>query len=297
MDRDYERGILVVSMPEDKVTKSVNGELVGISPHRYILGSRFNLFFCTDDLGKYDSHTCREYHINGRHIHFMDVNRYSKNIIVIQFPQGTGGTFLSSCLNLSNDVAKYISKDSKKSYIEQTLSRSKTESRHFDQVNFSFCWEINDVEKSINDDEFTFILTHHYNQEHIHGCTPTKKLINFFHNAKVLKFENWIPFYVIRKYFPSISFDDYCRLDSEKKKKLISYNSKNDTSLHRHSSDVYENTPDYTWDTSNFFNKNHFLDGIEELYNNIGLSDFDRELIDWYYDEWNIVMRNWRRHK
>lgn len=295
MDHEYERGILVVSMPEDKVMKSVNGKLIEIASHRMRAIERADVryLFCTNDLEKYDSYISKKHNINGRQVHFMDVNRYSKNIIVVQFPQGTGGSFLMSCLNLSNDVAKYISKDDKKSYIKQILYRSKTRSEHYDPVNFSFCWDVDDVEKSINSDEFTFILSHHYDQEDIFKCTPTKKVVNFFHNAKVLKFENWIPFYIIRRFLPGISFDEYLKATPEKRKELFSsVNTKHDSNLIPHLN-APKNVGDYTWDTFNFFDRKRFLNGIEKLYDDIGLSGFDSELIGSYYDEWIVVMRNW----
>ena len=300
MDHDQERGILVISMPKNRFVKSVNNELIGISPNSIETPySMCKYFFCTDNLEKYTNHISKEHNIDGQYVYFMDLNRHSKNIIIVQFPQGTGGSFLMSCLNLSNDVAKYISKKDKKRYIEGMLSKSRYTSKHFDPINFSFCWEVDDVERSINNNEITFIPTHHYDQENFHKCVPTKKFVNFFHNAKVLKFDNWISFYIIRKYFPNISFDDYYKFGSEKKNKLTSLflNSKKDSRLLNHCSDVYKDIPDYVWDTSNFFNKECFLNGIEKLYNDIGLSDFDGEYIGWYYDQWTHVMRNWERHK
>ena len=128
-------------------------------------------------------------------------------------------------------------------------------------------------------------------------CTPTKNFLNFFHNAKVVRFENWIPFYVIRKYFPKTSFDEYLKLTPEKRKELFSsIDTKNDMNLINHLN-AHKNTADYIWDTSNFFNRKRFLDGIRKLYDDIGLSGFDSDLIGWYYDEWIVTMRNWGRYK
>lgn len=298
MIQKYERGILLLSLENSKFTKDTGDEIVGLkerksnsqaSPDKHV--------FITDNLNRFDQHVSKEHIVNDQYTYFMDLNRYSENVIVVEFPQGTGGSFLISCLNLSDNVAQYISKDDKINYIQTLISKSKSFSSWFDPINFSFTWDTSEVEKSINNDEFTFFLTHHYDQQEVQRCTSTKNVLNFFHNAKVIRFENWIPFYIIRRYFPEISFNDYLKLTFEKRKELLSsINTKSDINLINHLN-AYKNVPDYTWDTSNFFDRNHFLSGIEKLYYDVGLSGFDGELIGWYYDEWVIAMRNWGRHK
>ena len=100
------------------------------------------------------------------------------------------------------------------------MSKSKSISSWFDPINFSFTWDTSEVEKSINNNEFTFVGYHNYTN----SCgkeqkyNQTKCALNFFHNAKLVKFENWIPFYILRRYFPEISFSDYLKLSLEKRK-------------------------------------------------------------------------------
>lgn len=294
MNENYERGILLLSLENNLFTKDTGDEIVGlkerksssqVSPDKHV--------FITDNLNRFDQHVSKEHVLHGQYNYFMDLNRYSKNVIIVEFPQGTGGSFLISCLNLSDDVAKYISKDGKKNYLETLISKSKLSTSWFDPINFSFTWDTSEVEKSINNNEFTFILTHHYDQENVQRCSPTKNFLNFFYNAKVVRFENWIPFYVIRKYFSEISFDEYLKLTPEKRKEMFSsIDTKSDVNLKNHLN-AHKNIADYTWDTSNFFNRKRFLNGIKKLYDDIGLSGFDSQLIGWYYDKWIVVMRNW----
>ena len=294
MNEKYERGIILLSLENSLFTKVVDGEIVGLKERKSSSQvSPDNHVFITDNLNRFDQHVSKEHVLHGQYNYFMDLNRYSKNVIIVEFPQGTGGSFLISCLNLSDDVAKYISKDGKKNYLEALISKSKLSTSWFDPINFSFTWDTSKVEKSINNNEFTFILTHHYDQQKVQRCTPTKNFLNFFHNAKVVRFENWIPFYVIRKYFPKTSFDEYLKLTPEKRKELFSsIDTKNDMNLINHLN-AHKNTADYIWDTSNFFNRKRFLNGIRKLYDDIGLSGFDSDLIGWYYDEWIVTMRNW----
>ena len=294
MNENYERGILLLSLENNLFTKDTGDEIVGlkerksssqVSPDKHV--------FITDNLNRFDQHVSKEHVLHGQYNYFMDLNRYSKNVIIVEFPQGTGGSFLISCLNLSDDVAKYISKDGKKNYLETLISKSKLSTSWFDPINFSFTWDTSEVERSINNNEFTFILTHHYDQENVQRCSPTKNFLNFFYNAKVVRFENWIPFYVIRKYFSEISFDEYLKLTPEKRKEMFSsIDTKSDVNLKNHLN-AHKNIADYTWDTSNFFNRKRFLNGIKKLYDDIGLSGFDSQLIGWYYDKWIVVMRNW----
>ena len=123
MDHDQERGILVISMPKNRFVKSVNNELIGISPNSIETPySMCKYFFCTDNLEKYTNHISKEHNIDGQYVYFMDLNRHSKNIIIVQFPQGTGGSFLMSCLNLSNDVAMASCNSSGKAVIGVFLS-------------------------------------------------------------------------------------------------------------------------------------------------------------------------------
>ena len=296
MNDKYERGILLLSLETNTFTKGVGGKLYVPKGKTSRIGNRRKPdrhIFITNDLNRFDNHVSKEHVIRGQYNYFMDLNRYSTNIIIVEFPQGTGGSFLISCLNLSDDVAKYISKDDKKKYLEILISKSELSTSWFDPINFSFKWETSDIEKSINNNEFTFILTHHYDQQKVQGCTSTKNFLNFFHNAKVVRFENWIPFYIIRNYFPKISFDEYLKLTVEKRKELFSsIDTKSDVNLINHLN-AHKNIADYTWDTSNFFNRKRFLNGIKKLYDDIGLSGFDSELIGWYYDKWIVVMRNW----
>ena len=294
MNEKYERGIILLSLENSLFTKVVDGEIVGLKERKSSSQvSSDKHVFITDNLNRFDQHVSKEHVLHGQYNYFMDLNRYSKNVIIVEFPQGTGGSFLISCLNLSDDVAKYISKDGKKNYLETLISKSKLSTSWFDPINFSFTWDTSKVEKSINNNEFTFILTHHYDQQKVQRCTPTKNFLNFFHNAKVVRFENWIPFYVIRKYFPKTSFDEYLKLTPEKRKELFSsIDTKNDMNLINHLN-AHKNTADYIWDTSNFFNRKRFLNGIRKLYDDIGLSGFDSDLIGWYYDEWIVTMRNW----
>ena len=54
----------------------------------------------------------------------------------------------------------------------------------------------------------------------------------------------------------------------------------------------YKDFPDYILGITNEIWEQR---GIEKLYDDIGLSGFDSELLGWYYDEWIVVMRNWSR--
>lgn len=296
MNEKYERGILLLLLENDNFTMTVGDEIIGLNERKsnsQVPSDKH--IFITDDLNRFDQYVSKEHVVNDQYTYFMDLNRYSKNFIIVEFPQGTGGSFLISCLNLSDSVAQYISKDHKINCIQTLISKSKSISSWFDPINFSFTWDTSEVEKSINNNEFAFFLTHHYDQQEVQKCTSTKNVLNFFHNAKVVRFENWIPFYVIRKYFPKTSFDEYLKLTSEKRKEIFSsIDTKNDVNLINHLN-AHKNIADYIWDTSNFFDRKRFLNGIEKLYDDIGLSGFDSELIGWYYDEWIIVMRNWSR--
>jgi hypothetical protein len=298
MNEKYERGILLLSLENNNFTRDVGDEVVGLNERKSNSNEHPDKhIFITDDLNRFDHHVSKKHVLHGRYNYFMDLNRYSKNVIIVEFPQGTGGSFLISCLNLSDSAAQYLSKEDKINYIQTLISKSKSRLSWFDPINFSFTWDTSEVEKSINNNEFTFFLTHHYDQQEIQKCTSTKSVLNFFHNAKVVRFENWIPFYIIRKYFPEISFDNYLELNFEKRKELFSsIDTKSDINLINHLN-AHKNVSDYTWDTSNFFDRKCFLNGIEKLYDDVGLSGFDGELVGWYYDEWVIAMRNWGRHK
>ena len=150
MNENYERGILLLSLENNLFTKDTGDEIVGlkerksssqVSPDKHV--------FITDNLNRFDQHVSKEHVLHGQYNYFMDLNRYSKNVIIVEFPQGTGGSFLISCLNLSDDVAKYISKDGKKNYLETLISKSKLSTSWFDPINFSFTWDTSEVEKSI----------------------------------------------------------------------------------------------------------------------------------------------------
>ena len=292
MNKKYERGILLLIVKNNNFTRAIGDDIVGPNERKSnpLVITEDQHVFITNNLSRYDQHVSKEHVIKDQYMYFMDLNRCSENFIIVEFPTGSGGSFLISCLNLSDDVAKHLSKDYKINYIKILLSKSKSASSWFDPINFSFNWDTSEVEKSINNNEFTFIGYHNYKNH-----TPTKHALNFFNNAKVLRFENWIPFYMIRRYFPDISFDDYFKLSFEERKELFSsINMSEDINL-THYLNEYEHDVDYTWDTSNFFDRKRFLNGIEKLYDDIGLSGFDSELLGWYYDEWIAVMRNWSK--
>ena len=47
----------------------------------------------------------------------------------------------------------------------------------------------------------------------------------------------------------------------------------------------------------NFSQKELYLKGLKKLYDDIGLVDFDDELIGWYYDSWINRMAIWGKYK
>lgn len=233
----------------------------------------------------------------------MDVNRHSKNIIVVEFFPGTAGQFLISCLNLSSNVSKYISKELKTEYIKQTLSN--TDGGWVDPINTTFDLDASETERMINNDEFIFISTHHYEGSTGFMSVSTKRIVNFFYNTKVIRFENWIPLYFLRRFITDVSLEQYLQLSSKDKKELFSgidikkYITKFDSNINSECFGKYNSLPpsDYTWDAMNFFSKELFLTGLKKLYDDIGLVDFDDELIGWYYDSWINRMAIWGKYK
>ena len=85
MNDKYERGILLLSLETNAFTKGVGGKLhvpkgktsrTGNhrKPDRHI--------FITNDLNRFDHHVSKEHVIHGQYNYFMDLNRYSTNIII-----------------------------------------------------------------------------------------------------------------------------------------------------------------------------------------------------------------------
>ena len=296
MDREYERGILNISIKSSCFIELVDNELVGDNNKDHYIDHNF----ITSNLHRFDKCVSKQHILNDNHVYFMDVNRYSKNFVVVEFFPGTGGHFLVSCLNLSNNVSKHMSKELKKECIKKTLDTSKG---WVDPINYSFDWDNCETEKSINNDEFIFFLTHHYDggrSNNSFRCTSTKQVLDFFYNAKVLRFENWIPFYCLRRYARHVPLEEYLELSLQDRKKLFSnIDFGKDKVLNSKTLDRHKNLPpsDYAWDTMNFFSKELFLTGLKKLYDDIGLVDFDTELISWYYDIWIDNMAIWGKYK
>lgn len=303
----YERGILGLIIPSDRVTEVVDNQVSGVvgnatKERRDCVKYQF----ITSNLEQFDKCVSKEHIVkgnNGRYVYLMDVNRYSKNIIVVEFFPGTAGQFLISCLNLSGNVSKYISKELKIDYIKQTLSN--TTGGWVDPINATFDLEASETERMINNDEFIFIPTHHYEGSTGFISTPTKRIMSFFHNTKVIRFKNWIPLYFLRRFVTDVSLEQYLELSPKEKKELFSYIdikqfvTNYDPNINSECFDKHRNLPpsDYTWDAMNFFSKELFLTGLKKLYDDIGLVDFDDELIGWYYDSWINRMAIWGKYK
>lgn len=205
----------------------------------------------------------------------LDVNRDSKNVYLIDFRGGSGGNFIINCLQLSNFYS-HLSKEQKIHHIKNR---------------FNFCiarnkWEDFQI--------FDFMESDYFNHNHIflkchyiHNPTETKKLLNFFNYSKVIQIVNPTLFCSLRGFLTEkyVSIKQFISLENSEKRNILNKIKKIDCLEENYNDRLF-----YKWDANWYLSEKLTLDNIEKLYKKLSFSDFDRDLIQWYYNNWIDTM-------
>ena len=255
---------------------------------------RLNKYFVTEDLYKYENITSREIKYKDKILYVLDVNRYAQNIFVLQHFGGSAGQFLSSCLTFADNVAKHLGKNRKIAIMKKIIAMGHEHDTWVDPINLSFDHYMMGVEKSINNNDPVFLLSHAGNRDcffaKIRMVLSTQDIIEFFYNTRVIEVINWAPIYCCRHMDFSLNMEEFLCLDTSEKKKFINesmdYSRKHHTFFPKSDQRDYGRSPDYIWDANDFFRLETFLPAIQKMYDQLGLTGFDSELLTWYYNEW-----------
>lgn len=230
---------------------------------------------------------------------------YDKFILII-FPQLSGGTFLSVCLSLSDDVvfqqtklaemqlSSNLSIGKKWRYLQLVMARDVfnkswsdfgIDEKKFYGIHDSDYYNMSEedilafnypkiISKCISNDKF-FIVTEHFD-------IYAQKILNCWKNCKLIKFINQKSFIKSRIQNKNISMlmTPY-RVEYNKKVKSLNLKS---------IEGLYNNA--YKWDCDWYFSKDKTIYEIEKLYDFLAISEFNVRIISDFYDQWvNIILK------
>lgn len=218
--------------------------------------------------------------------------------IIVCFPRNSGGKFLINCIGLSNDAVlsdillvqqqldnKFNSYDKLKLLLNRISICNDTGT--WDDLQLSQCqlfnstalidtFTIEEIQKfdgysftSILPAEFfltsaTDIVIHSdkFFSVETHGINDAIFYYNLWQDSKIILFDN--------------KFDNF-------------YNFREGIDPARNFKweiELFNNIPYISWSADDYLIENVFLEKIKNLYNNIGLTDFNEELILTYYRSW-----------
>lgn len=231
----------------------------------------------------------------------MNVNRLVDNLYFVQHFPGAAGHFLQTCLAFSDDVLKTTSKQEKLNYITNIYENE----TKWPDVRIAY-----PSEELINSNQISFITLHAYYKD-FYRYSNTESMLNFYPNAKVISIVNSNLFVIIRQAFMrnmiNMPFSELLSLDKNKKTNLIKnilrnnyINSKIDlkrNSLWNSEFDFYKmldysNTQivirdrDFIWDVESLYFLDSFIESMKKLYDDMNLSGFDPEIIEYCYNLW-----------
>jgi len=211
------------------------------------------------------------------------------NLIIVAFPAGAGGKFLINCLGLSDNCClqhagllekqlnKQFSPQDKINYLIDRLDKislSYNKNGVWDDLGLGD-WELFGEWKKW--ENFT-------NKSHLFN--HDKLLFMIAHNKENLQ-------YLIDK-FPNnrrIYFDNY--------KKFFSWRFNNDSIYHTLPGAINHKIRDYVldkpelisfWDADDYLIRDIFMAKLKNLYNLLGLTDFNQNFIEMYYNKYMLTL-------
>lgn len=185
------------------------------------------------------------------------------NLIVVAFPAYSGGKFLINCLGLSNAChlqhadLLLLSPEKKFTYLTKRLDEIINKKTAWDDLGLGdwqlFGWPVNyQTLSKFPQDKFFFAVAHDLDTlNKIVKCYTSALRIYFIDNQR---FMNW-------------------RLKTDKKIKPHKWYPKSDY-------------PVYYWSADWFLDQSLFLENLENLYQLLGLTDFNREFVTVYYEKY-----------
>ena len=213
----------------------------------------------------------------------MDIDFDTTNMVIVAYPPAAGGKFLINCLGLSDGA---IFQDSrlaerqlrgefkqvdKMNHLITRLNETKINGKwydlgmgcvellgicaplyvDYDSIHSVYYSEI--TSKLSNGDKLFFMVAHVEYQ--LEACLKVWK------NAKVIIFKNTEAFVKQRRLY------------------IKPYNFQITT-------EIIKQNNIFSWDTDSYSTEEATINGIDNLYKELGLTDFNRELVSEYYRQW-----------
>lgn len=233
-------------------------------------------------------------------------DRDNDKVILLFFKSGAGGLFLANALSLSSKVnSSFLNIKEKVKLIYEYLENQNGLFWNDLYINNYYP----DVyEQYLERDEQKSHTTDGYFFVHEHEPENIKEHLKFWTNCNVIYFKNPDLFCRIRKLLKNVdgivsymsyesvparkgynipsSISEFISLPKEEKDKLIDgYIGKHGNDLYP-SSFIHNRALFYPWDTNWYFSEKDTVDHIEELYTLLGMEDFNKKVITFYYRKW-----------
>lgn len=264
---------------------------------------KLQLIESTDD--EYIIYRQSENFFSEGNFHFVHKN-YDKIILVI-YPFASGGNFLINCLSLSNDIASSLKSLSEKiKFLDNSLSSQKKYWEDF-LINDKF-FTYSDI-KNKKKEKYFFIKTHLVNRikNQSTNISDTSNNINYHlknwkNCKKIIYIKNTKLFCNLRRCILKKSVEnglyekiplqigDYFKLSDDKKELLKKIY---DDKIQKYSyCDIQSKIEYYVWDANWYLSEQETIFNIKQLYDAIGLSQFNEKYLKHFYNSWmNTIIR------
>jgi len=206
----------------------------------------------------------------------MHYNQNSNSSVLIMYPPGAGGKFLTNCLALSNQA--YLQhKDLIRQQLDGNLSP-------VDKLNYlESVLNLHAITKSWND--FDVGERQMYFGNRWSGPDPTPEIVAIS-NGPGLFFHGCHDMEVYQQ--SNVLWPNSKKIYFTNTKNFIAWrrfgHSKNRVSFSQTDTDFFLSMPDIIlWDTDNFLDHNKFIENLKLLYDTLCLDDFDEELNSRFY--------------
>jgi len=200
------------------------------------------------------------------------------NPVIVCYPGGAGGKFLINSLGLSRSavfqdinlanaqLAGNLTSQDKFNYLINELNNVTT---YWNDLNLG-CGYITGInpQQFIEKNLYLFLVAH--------NSQIMDQRISQWPNAKFIVFKNATEFILSRKntyFFKDVTVPNNSKTDIELIQRSIILRTKRLNNV-------------IWWDTNWYFSESNTLDNIENVYVELGLSDFNREFVKEYYNQW-----------
>lgn len=233
-------------------------------------------------------------------------DRDNDKVVLLFFKSGAGGLFLANALSLSSKVnSSFLNIKEKIKLLYEYLEN---QNRLFWNDLYINNYYPDVYEQYLEKDETKYHTTDGYFFVHEHEPENIKEHLKFWTNCNIIYFTNTDLFCRVRKLLKNIdgvvgymsyeslvsskkclipsSISEVIKLPEKEKQKLFKeYKSKYGDNLYP-SSFLHNKALFYPWDTNWYFSEKETIDHIEELYYLMGMEDFNKQVVTFYYRKW-----------